>query len=51
MNLKKEGHIGITSHNLDVLKIAIESGKFKTIMYPYNIVERQGKELFKRAHE
>lgn len=47
----KIGHIGITSHSGDVLKVAIESGKFETIMYPYNIVERQGKELFKRAQE
>jgi Predicted oxidoreductases of the aldo/keto reductase family len=44
-------HIGITSHSLDILKIAIESGKFETIMYPYNIVENQAEELFKRAKE
>ena len=51
---KAEGkirHIGITSHSLDVLRIAIESGKFETIMYPYNIVETQGYELFRRASE
>ncbi|KZL93298.1 aldo/keto reductase [Clostridium magnum] len=51
---KNEGkirHIGITSHSLDILKIAIESGKFETIMYPYNIVENQAEELFKRAKE
>lgn len=47
----KVGHIGITSHSLDILKIAIESGKFETIMYPYNIVENQAEELFKRAAE
>lgn len=47
----KIGHIGITSHSLDILKIAIESGKFETIMYPYNIVEKQGEELFKRSKE
>ncbi len=54
LKLKEEGkigHIGITSHSLDVLKIAVESGKFETIMYPYNVVERQGEELFKRAKE
>lgn len=44
-------HIGITSHSLDVLKIAVESGKFETIMYPYNIVETQAYELFRRANE
>jgi len=44
-------HIGITSHSLDVLRIAVESGKFETIMYPYNIVETQGYEVFRRASE
>ncbi|MDF2884047.1 MAG: aldo/keto reductase [Clostridiaceae bacterium] len=44
-------HIGITSHSLDILKLAVESGKFETIMYPYNMVENQGEELFKRANE
>ena len=51
---KKSGkvrHIGITSHSLDILKIAVESGKFETIMYPYNIVETQAYELFRRANE
>ena len=47
----KIGHIGITSHSLDMLKFAIETGKFETIMYPYNIVENQAEELFKRAEE
>lgn len=47
----KIGHIGITSHSVDLLKIAIETEKFETIMYPYNIVENQGEELFKRAKE
>jgi predicted aldo/keto reductase-like oxidoreductase len=47
----KIGHIGITSHSVDLLKTAIETGKFETIMYPYNIVENQGEELFKRAKE
>lgn len=44
-------HIGITSHSLDLLKIAIETEKFETIMYPYNIVENQGEDIFKRAKE
>jgi len=47
----KIGHIGITSHSLDFLKVAIETDKFETIMYPYNIVEDQGEELFERAKE
>lgn len=47
----KIGHVGITSHNLEVLKAAVETGKFETIMYPYNIIEDQGQEIFKRAKE
>ena len=47
----KVRHIGITSHSLDMLKIAVESGKFESIMYPYNIVETQAYEVFKRANE
>lgn len=51
---KKEGligHIGITAHSLDMLKLAVESGYFETIMYPYNIIENQADEVFKRANE
>lgn len=44
-------HIGITSHSLEVLEKAIESDKFETIQYPYNIVENQADELFKKAYE
>lgn len=44
-------HIGLTSHSADILKMAIESGKFETIMFPYNIIERQGESVFKRAQE
>lgn len=54
LELKQKGiikHIGITSHSADMLKVAIETGKFETIMYPYNIVETQGEEVFKRAKE
>lgn len=47
----KIGHIGITAHSLDTLKVAVESNLFETIMYPYNIVETQADELFKRAYE
>lgn len=47
----KIGHIGLTSHSLELLEYAIELDKFETIMYPYNIVENQADELFKRAEE
>lgn len=45
------GHIGVTAHSLDMLKLIIESGSFETIMYPYNIIENQADEVFKRAKE
>lgn len=54
LQAKKEGkigHIGITFHSLDVLKHAIESGLFETVMYPFNIVENQAEDAFKRARE
>jgi predicted aldo/keto reductase-like oxidoreductase len=42
MSLRSEGrigHVGITSHNAEVLKIAIGTGKFDTIQVLYSIVE------------
>lgn len=47
----KIGHIGITSHSLDTLRLIVEKGIFETIMYPYNVVETQAFELFRRAKE
>lgn len=44
-------HIGVTAHSLEVLKKALETKKFASIMYPYNIVENQGEEIFARAKE
>jgi len=38
---KKAGkirHIGITSHQIDVAKKAVESGRFETLMFPFNFV-------------
>lgn len=43
--------IGITSHSVDILDIAIDTGEFSTIQYPYNPVERQGEDVFKKAKE
>jgi uncharacterized protein len=31
-------HIGITSHQIDVAKEAVKSGRFETIMFPFNFV-------------
>lgn len=44
-------HIGITSHGLETVEKAVESGKFETIQFPYNIIENQADEVFKKAHE
>lgn len=52
--LKEQGkikEIGITSHSKEVLDMAIDTGLFKTIQYPYNAVETQGEELFKKAKD
>ena len=43
--------IGITSHSVDLLDIALDTGEFSTIQYPYNPVERQGEAVFKKAKE
>ena len=44
-------HIGITSHGLETIEKAIEGGKFESIQFPYNIVENQAEDLFKKAYE
>jgi len=31
-------HIGVTSHQIDVAKKAVSSGRFETIMFPFNFV-------------
>lgn len=54
LEAQKEGkikYIGITSHSLETIEKAIEDGKFDTIQFPYNIVEDQADEAFKKAHE
>lgn len=50
--LKREGkirEIGITSHSKDILDMAIDSGEFSTIQFPYNAIERQGEAIFEKA--
>ena len=42
---------GITGHNLEVLEKAIDTGEFATVQFPYNPVERQAEEMFKRAKD
>lgn len=52
---KAEGkikHIGITGHNVDVLKQAIQTGEFASVQVPYSFVEQQAnRELFPLARK
>lgn len=47
----KIGHIGLTAHSTEVFEKAIELPWVETIMFPYNIVERQGEELICKCAE
>lgn len=55
MNAVKDGrvkHVGITSHQIDVAKEAVKSGRFETVMYPLNfIVHEPGEELLTLAEQ
>ncbi|MEJ8554115.1 aldo/keto reductase [Tepidibacter sp. Z1-5] len=54
LEAKEQGkikYIGITSHNVEVIKKAIEDEKFDTIQIPYNMVETQGEEVLKLAND
>jgi len=45
-------HIGITSHQMDVAKKAVASGRFETIMFPFNFVTSEAAdELLPLARE
>ena len=44
------GHIGITAHLAAVFEAALDIPEIETIMFPYNIVEQQGRELIDRCH-
>jgi predicted aldo/keto reductase-like oxidoreductase len=52
---KKAGkirHIGITSHQMDAAKLEIKSGKFETIMFPFNFITNEpAKELLPLCRE
>lgn len=45
----KIGHIGLTAHSLEVFEKAIEFPWVETIMFPYNIVERQAEDLIHKC--
>lgn len=47
----KIGHIGLTAHALSVFERALSIDEIETIMFPYNIVERQGEALIARCKQ
>lgn len=49
----KIGFIGVTVHSVDSLKIVVEKypTHFDTVMFPFNLVELQGKELLEKAQQ
>lgn len=47
----KIGHIGLTAHSVEVFEKAIDLPWVETIMFPYNIVERQAEELIHKCAE
>jgi len=42
-------HIGVTSHNISMLEKFLEFDIIETIQFPFNIVEQQAIEVFKKA--
>ena len=44
-------HIGITSHNIAMIEKFLEYDIVETIQFPFNIVEQQAVEVFKKAKE
>ena len=49
----KIGHIGVTAHSADALRVLVEqySDQLETVMFPFNIVENQGVETLRLARE
>ncbi len=41
--------IGFTGHDVDMAERAVDSKKFASIQFPYNIVESQGEKVFEKA--
>ena len=45
------GHIGLTTHSLELFEKALECPWVETLMFPYNIVESQGTKLMEKCTE
>ncbi len=44
-------HIGVTSHNISMVEKFLEYDIIETIQFPFNVVEQQAVEVFKKAKE
>lgn len=54
LQAQREGkikHIGVSAHIKEMAQMLIETEKFATLQFPFNAVEDQGMEVFKRACE
>ncbi|MBE6757449.1 MAG: aldo/keto reductase [Ruminococcaceae bacterium] len=47
----KIGHIGVTAHAVEAFEYALTLDWVETVMFPYNIVESQGKDLIAACRE
>lgn len=47
----KIGHLGVTAHSLETFRMALDLDWVETIMFPYNLVETQGKALIQECAE
>ena len=47
----KIGHLGITTHSVDIFRQSLDFDWVETIMFPYNIVENQGEDLIRKCSE
>ncbi len=47
----KIGHIGVTTHSLDVFRAMLSEPWVETLMFPYNIVETQGADCVRECRE
>lgn len=47
----KIGHLGVTAHSLETFRMALNQDWVETVMFPYNLVETQGKALIQECAE
>lgn len=47
----KIGHLGVTAHSLETFRMALKLDWVETVMFPYNLVETQGKALIQACAE